>query len=119
MRMRQVAPMTRQPLRPFRTAPCVLATLVILAACEAPSSVREATTGDGAAPAPELAPTSAFRVQRLRSIEDTARVEAESAELAARSQALRDRTAALEAPVLTSEERDRLDETIAPIEDIE
>ncbi len=89
-------------------ATVLAACLGALAGCETPEAAR-AAAGPDDAPPPELVATDRFFESRATGQRDIARLEAESAALAARAEGLRARAAALDAPVIDDAARDRLE----------
>lgn len=95
---------------PFLTAAAVLA----LAACEAPRGAVPPMSPEAArAPEPELLETARFGGALAEAGPRTERLTAEQGSLAARAEALRDRAAALDDPVMDDEERARLARGVA------
>ena len=92
--------------------------MLALAACGPPvEAVFEISDEARDAPPPELIATARFTSAQAAAHADIPRIEAETAELDARAQALRARLDGLSTPVLTPDERDRLNETVPPVED--
>ncbi len=86
----------------------LVAGLGALAGCDAPEAARTAAGPDDAPP-PQLVATDRFFESRAKGLRDVARLEDESAALAARAALLRARAAALDAPVIDDAARDRLE----------
>jgi hypothetical protein len=85
------------------------AAILALAGCGAPPEARRDLPDTQSGEAPDLLPTASFDSPRTRAAEREVELGEAAAELAARAERLRASGEALAAPVLTPEERARLE----------
>jgi hypothetical protein len=95
--------------RLWPVAPALAAALAVLSCGPPEAAVAPVSEAARKAPPPRLGETAAFDAALARADPDARRLEAGSAELAARAEALRARAAALGAPVVDPAVRPRLE----------
>ena len=84
---------------------------VLVAGCDVPPEARQDLPAAQSGPAPDLLPTAAFEAPQERTAERQPDLEEGASDLAARAANLEARAAALGVPVLSPEERARLEAT--------
>jgi hypothetical protein len=100
------------PERAALRAAAVAAGLVLAACGPPPEAVIEPSAEVEGLPAPALLPTAAFEAAQADAAPAAERIGAGSEALAGRAESLRVRAAGLDAPVLTPEERARLEAAV-------